>query len=99
MGAAASPAPDPRALGTEDLTHYFINPLLGLCRTDTLESVEYALAFLSRFHSDHSDWLYQEELQNTAGPGPMTFEEAKGLALLTECVRSAVRYEIQRGES
>lgn len=69
------------------------NPIIGDNIGDTLFQVECCLSFISRVHEDFADW--QSVCNGEAGgPDAMNMEQRRGLALLVECVRSAVLHEM-----
>jgi len=74
------------------------NPIIGDTTGDTLFQVECCLAFVARVHEDLADW---QSVCNGDGGGPdaMNMDQHRGLALLVECVRSAVLHEMERGDA
>ena len=76
------------------------NPIIGDTAGDTLFQVECCLAFIARVHEDLADWQSMAAPDmGFCGPDPMSAEEHRGMAVLVECVRSAVFHEMERGDA
>lgn len=73
-----------------------LNPLIEETTAETLFQVQCCLAFISRVHADLSDWEAQSKPSGISGPDDLTWEQHRGLHLMTECVRAAVLYELDR---
>jgi len=75
------------------------NPIIGPTTADTLFQVQCCLGLIGRIHEDASDWKVRTEESDIGGPDELSWEEHRGLSLLTACVRSAVLYELERVDS
>ncbi|HAF53890.1 MAG TPA: hypothetical protein DCL01_01405 [Thauera sp.] len=83
---------------TPNAGHGLRNPIIGDTTGDTLYQVECCLSFISRVHEDLADWQGAMAMQS-GGPDAMNVDQHRGLALLIECVRSAVLHEMERGDA
>lgn len=72
------------------------NPIISDTTADTLFQVGCCLSFVSRLHEDMSDWQVLAGTSGVGGPDGMSFEQHRGLSLLTACVHQAVMYEMER---
>lgn len=72
------------------------NPIIDANTPGTLFQVGCCLAFISRVHADLADWEAIAETSDIGGPDAMSWEQHRGLSLLTDCVRAAVMYELER---
>lgn len=76
------------------------NPIIADTASDTLFQVQCCLAFIGRVHEDLADWQSSTEPEmGFNGPDAMNMDQHRGLALLIECVRSAVFHELERGDA
>jgi len=72
------------------------NPIIADTTADTLFQVGCCLAFIGKVHSDLADWEVLAQSGAVVGPDTLSWEQHRGLSLLTDCVRSAVLYELER---
>lgn len=72
------------------------NPIIADSTAETLLQVGCCLNFIGRVHADLADWEAIAETSDIGGPGSMSWEQHRGLSLLTDCVRAAVMYELER---
>lgn len=82
---------------TKPVSHpWTLNPLIEESTADTLFQVQCCLSFISRVHADLADWESLAMPSGVSGPDSLTWEQHRGLHMLTECVRAAVLYELDR---